>query len=287
MSWADWGTRNEVDASNVVDQYQYGSITLLTVGTNTALAESNDPPVGTGAWSRWLGYRRPALSATQAGVDVPGLGQGTAALAATIEIPCDPTPRRLTVACGQQKTHRVEGVVDENGAPIDTGDSTLEYVVEDGTGRDFGTGSATMVDPGIFEFATSDANRVPGSYRWAIRTEPPQSAVVVFGELGDYVVLDIAKPGDPASLPAVCSHTGVQTIVVNDDNGIPISCACVSVTTDAAGTDLIASGKADSLGNVHFDAAITATKIYVWRSKKGYRLINPICVEIQNSQGEE
>ena len=204
MSWADWGTRNEVDASNVVDQYQYGSITFPTVGTNTALAESNDPPVRTGAWSRWLGYRRPALSATQAGVEVPGLGQGTAALAATTEIPCDPTPRRLTVACGQQKTHRVEGVVDENGAPIDTGDSALEYVVEDGTGRDFGTGSATMVDPGIFEFVTSDANRIPGSYRWAIRTEAPQNAVVVYGNVGDYVVLDIAKKDAPDDSTSVC-----------------------------------------------------------------------------------
>ena len=89
MSWADWGTRNEVGASVVVNQYQYGSITFPTVGTNADLAESNDPPVQTGAWSRWLGYRRPALSAVQAEVIVPTLGVGTAQPAIIFVAPSD------------------------------------------------------------------------------------------------------------------------------------------------------------------------------------------------------
>ena len=139
-----------IDPPNAAAGHEWGCPNSLLTGTSTAFALPSDPPqLDTGAAGLW-NCTQPANAAVDPLVTIPGYGQGTAQLAAiepTTEIPCDPTPRRLTVPCGQQKTHRVEGVVDENGAPIDTGDSTLEYVVEDGTGRDFGTGSATMAEP--------------------------------------------------------------------------------------------------------------------------------------------
>ena len=117
----------------------------------------------------------------------------------TTEIPCDPTPRRLTVACGYRKQHRLEDVVDENGAPIDTGGEVLSFVVERSNGKDVETGLATMVEPGIFIFNVDLASQTPGEYRWAIRTDD-RGAVVVYGGEGDYVVLDIAKDGDPPTI---------------------------------------------------------------------------------------
>ena len=123
----------------------------------------------------------------------------------TTEIPCDPTPRRLTVACGYRKQHRIENVVDENGAAIDTGGEALSFIVETANGVDVETGPATMLEPGIFIFDVDLASRTPGEYRWAIRTVD-RGAVVVYGDAGDYVVLDIAKEGDPfgSSESSVC-----------------------------------------------------------------------------------
>ena len=146
MPW-DNTTGTTVAESNAAAGYAWA---IGNVGTNEEFVLPTDAPQPGEFWYGTFGGEQPANAAVDPLATIPGYGQGTAQLAAiepTTEIPCDPTPRRLTVACGQQKTHRVEGVVDENGAPIDTGDSTLEYVVEDGTGRDFGTGSATMAEP--------------------------------------------------------------------------------------------------------------------------------------------
>ena len=173
MSWADWGTRNEVDASNVVDQYQYGSITFPTVGTNTALAESNDPPVGTGAWSRWLGHRRPALSAAQAGVDVPGLGQGAAQPINTGPMPefeCSTIDHILCAQTCETREHSLLPV-DENGDPIDVAGLALMFIIEGQDGTDIETGSAFQ-DPTdqTITFTATDAHLEPGRYPFAIRT---------------------------------------------------------------------------------------------------------------------
>ena len=157
------------------------------------------------------------------------------------------------------------------------------FIVEaKGDRADVQSGDAFQ-NPSTMEVYFDATVEVDGDYIWAVRAEPRRT---VIGK-GELHITYAAKIGEPVSSPAECSRTGTKTIVVNDSNGIPISCVCISVTSDSAGANLIASGKTDSLGKFYFDSEIPATKIYVWRSKKGYRLINPVCVEIQNNQGEE
>ena len=123
----------------------------------------------------------------------------------------------------------MEGVVDENGAPIDTGGEALSFVVENANGVDIETGPATMVEPGVFIFNVDEASQTPGEYRWAIRTVD-RGAVVVYGDTGDYVVLDIAKEGDPSS----SSESSVCVSVTS--GGQPLEGAIV-VATDIATND--------------------------------------------------
>ena len=201
MPW-DNTTGTTVAESDAAAGYAWA---IGNVGTNEEFALPTDAPQPGEFWYGTFGGEQPANAAVDPLATIPGYGQGTGQLAAiepTTEIPCDPTPRRLTVPCGQQKTHRVEGVVDENGAPIDTGDEELSFVVERANGIDIETGPATMVEPGVFIFDVDLASQTPGEYRWAIRTRD-RGAVVVYGNVGDYVVLDIAKEGNPASIPAV------------------------------------------------------------------------------------
>ena len=72
-----------------------------------------------------------------------------------------------------------------------------------------------------------------------------------------------------------------QTVTINDDSGIPIPCACVSITTDVDGTMPISEGKADALGKYEFELPKPSPQeIYIWRSKKGFRLKNPIPISV-------
>jgi hypothetical protein len=57
------------------------------------------------------------------------------------------------------------------------------------------------------------------------------------------------------------------------DTGAPIDGAEVWVTTDGAGTNVIASGVTNTSGVVTF--TLDAGAVYVWRKKAGYNFTNP------------
>jgi len=87
-------------------------------------------------------------------------------------------------------------------------------------------------------------------------------------------------PACNASL-VVSPDRPIQTVTINDENGIPIPCACVSVTTDVDGNNPISEGKADASAVFEFEIPETLPpKIYIWRSKKGFRLKNPISIPV-------
>lgn len=56
-------------------------------------------------------------------------------------------------------------------------------------------------------------------------------------------------------------------------SGNPIADAAVWVTTDAAGDNVIASGRTDQNGIVTF--YLDAGTVYVWRKKAGFSFVNP------------
>jgi hypothetical protein len=68
--------------------------------------------------------------------------------------------------------------------------------------------------------------------------------------------------------------TAVTYTLTNANNGQPIADADIWVTTDAAGTNTVATGTTDSLGQVTFylDSGVT---YYVWRQKDGWNFDNP------------
>ena len=60
---------------------------------------------------------------------------------------------------------------------------------------------------------------------------------------------------------------------MTDDLGTPIDGAAVWVTTDSAGTDVIASGTTNDSGEVTF--YLDAGTKYIWRSRSGFNFDNP------------
>lgn len=58
-----------------------------------------------------------------------------------------------------------------------------------------------------------------------------------------------------------------------DNLAVPIADATVWVTSDLAGTNVIASGITDALGNVSF--YLDAGTVYIWCQKSGYNFTNP------------
>jgi hypothetical protein len=65
------------------------------------------------------------------------------------------------------------------------------------------------------------------------------------------------------------TYTLTSTVLPNQ----PIADADVWVTTDVAGTNVVASGKTDALGVVTF--YLDSGTIYVWRQKSGWSFTNP------------
>ena len=68
------------------------------------------------------------------------------------------------------------------------------------------------------------------------------------------------------------SETWVYTLT-DDDTGNPIGDADVWVSTDAAGSSVVASGTTDQSGNVTF--YLDTGTVYVWRQKSGWNFTNP------------
>ena len=79
----------------------------------------------------------------------------------------------------------------------------------------------------------------------------------------------------PAAIIAGSSGSGAtaKTYTVTDGSS-PISGVYVWITTDLSGTNIIASGYTDDLGEVIFFLD-SGTTYYVWRQKSGYTFSNP------------
>jgi len=75
---------------------------------------------------------------------------------------------------------------------------------------------------------------------------------------------DTSGPGD----------TAVTYDLTYEDSGLPIPDVTVWVTTDEAGTNIVASGTTNDAGQVTFylDSGVT---YYVWRAKAGVNFTNP------------
>lgn len=91
-----------------------------------------------------------------------------------------------------------------------------------------------------------------------------------------YKVLQVTPNDNDLALIAASSHgVGAITWVYNlvDTGGDPIPDADVWVTSDIAGTDVLASGRTDQYGNVTF--YLDAGTVYVWSQKTGFTFPNP------------
>jgi hypothetical protein len=60
---------------------------------------------------------------------------------------------------------------------------------------------------------------------------------------------------------------------LKDNNGANVADASIWVTSDIAGTNVLASGITDASGNVTF--LLDAGTVYVWGQKSGYNFTNP------------
>lgn len=82
------------------------------------------------------------------------------------------------------------------------------------------------------------------------------------------IVADIVSGG--------CAGAGAITFtytLTDEDGGDPIADADVWITTDEAGSNVIASGRTDQNGEIVF--YVDAGTVYVWRQKSGWDFTNP------------
>ena len=125
-------------------------------------------------------------------------------------------------------------------------------------------------------FIEVNAANMPGAYRFDL----PDAAVAAGA---DWVVISVKVAAcyvffQMFNLTANIIDLGAGAIewtytLTDADTGAAIDGASVWVTTDSAGTDVIASGTTDDAGQVTFylDAGVR----YIWRSRAGYNFTNP------------
>jgi hypothetical protein len=82
-----------------------------------------------------------------------------------------------------------------------------------------------------------------------------------------------ASHGDGSWLSGAGSGSVTQVVTVNDANGDPLDGAQVTVYTDTAKANLVASGFTNTSGQVTFE--LDAGTYYVWKSLAGYNFANP------------
>lgn len=76
-----------------------------------------------------------------------------------------------------------------------------------------------------------------------------------------------------SSLASLGSGATSKTYTLTDDDAQPIPDADIWVTTDEAGSNVIASGKTDQNGQVTF--YLDSGTVYIWRQKSGWNFDNP------------
>jgi len=101
-----------------------------------------------------------------------------------------------------------------------------------------------------------------------------------------YKVLQITPDDDNLDVPvssraAETGGAGAITwtyTLTRSDTGLPIADADVWVSTDAAGANVVASGRTNQNGVVTFH--LDAGTVYVWRQKSGFNFVNPDTEEV-------
>lgn len=87
---------------------------------------------------------------------------------------------------------------------------------------------------------------------------------------------DFSLQGCPACQDPCCLGAGAEEVIyelTSDVDGTPIPDANIWVTTDVAGTNVIASGLTNALGTITF--WLDVGTYYVWRFKTGWTFDNP------------
>jgi len=155
-----------------------------------------------------------------------------------------------------------------------------QFVTLDGTGAlvaadglPVGTLVVNGVDNGAQVTITTPS---VGVYKWAVTlpvlsvgdiVQTRMAATITGIQTGGVVWSEVGgtEPGAGAVAWTYTLTSGVD--------GTPIADADVWVSTDAAGTNVVASGRTDALGVVTF--YLDAGTYYVWRQKTGWNFVNP------------
>lgn len=104
------------------------------------------------------------------------------------------------------------------------------------------------------------------------------SAATIADAVWDEVLSGHATAGSTGSALAAGNSLGAGAIswtytLTRSDTSAPIADAAVWVTSDEAGTNVIASGRTNASGQITF--MLDAGDIYVWRAKSGWNFTNP------------
>ncbi len=105
----------------------------------------------------------------------------------------------------------------------------------------------------------------------------PLALETSIGALNDLAAAEVREQVD-AALDAYGRPSGAGArkwvyTLTEQGTGTPISDADVWITTDEAGSNVVASGRTDQAGKVTF--WLDAGQVYVWRQKSGWNFVNP------------
>jgi len=125
-------------------------------------------------------------------------------------------------------------------------------------------------------FKEVDATNIPGLYRFDL----PDAAIAAGA---DWVVIALKVAGCYVFLQTFHLTANIRTLgagaiswtytLTYADTGLPIADTTIWITTDIAGTNIIASGITDALGFATF--YLDAGSYYIWRAKSGVDFVNP------------
>jgi hypothetical protein len=123
-----------------------------------------------------------------------------------------------------------------------------------------------------FTTASVAETAVAGTYAVSGGVVAPNAGgyVIAGTALLDYAETVIEPTGGAGTGAGAIAFTYTLTSSVT---GLPIADADVWVTSDLAGTNVLASGRTDAIGNVTL--YLDAGTCYVWRQKSGWNFTNP------------
>lgn len=143
--------------------------------------------------------------------------------------------------------------------------------------NDFDPAADTVAHVTLVDTTTTntDMRGTDGAY-----TGTPPTVGAIADQVWDEAMSGHATAGSAgATLTTAASHsTGAGAItwpytITSSTTGLPIADVDVWVTTDLAGSNVIASGRTNASGIATF--YLDAGTVYVWRQKTGYTFTNP------------